>query len=137
MALDIEGIVSKWINTRADLVGPGKPVRRGAFLKRQKTEGSYLFIIAVGTPGDLTAEMPVARARISATSYATTKEASSRAAVAYTNILETLTGKPEIMGDYRCLVVDNITGPLPLDDHLTTREEFRYLVDADFYITTG
>lgn len=135
--LDVEGIVKDWINTRSDFVGPGKPVERGAFLKRQKGAGNYLLVISIGTPLDLTAERPVARARISVTSYATTKQASNNAAIAYGNVLETLTGRPEPMGDYRCLVVDNITGPLPLDDHLTNREEFRHLVDADFYITTG
>lgn len=137
MALDVEGVVRNWINTRTDLVGDGKPLQRGAFLNLQKASGPYVFIIAVGTPPDLTAETPIGRARISATIYAGTKGAASKAAIAYVNVLETLTGKPERMGDYLCRVVDNITGPLPLDDHLTNREEFRYLVDADFWITSG
>lgn len=135
MALDTEGIVKNWINTRGDLVGAGKPLVRGAFLNRQKGAGTYAYIIVVGTPPNLTAETPIARARISATIYGATKQAANNAAVAYANVLESMNGNPEPMGDYKCLVVDNISGPLPLDEHLTTREEYRYLVDADFWIT--
>lgn len=135
MALDTEGIVQRWINSRSDLVGPGKPLTRGAFLKRTRSQGVYAQIMSVGTPPDLTAETPVARARISATFYASTKQASCNAAVAYTTILESLKGAPEKAGDYKILIVDNLSGPLPIDDQLTTREEFRYLVDADFWIT--
>lgn len=135
MALDTEGIVKEWINTRSDLVGSGKPLTRGAFLKRIRSQGVYAHILSVGTPTDLTAETPVGRGRISATFYAATKKAACDAAVAYTSILESLNGAPERAGDYKILVVDNITGPIPIDDQLTTREEFRYLVDADFWIT--
>jgi len=136
VALDVRGIVKNWINTRTDLVGHGKPVSRGAFLKLQRAQGTYLYVTVVGTPPDLTAETPVARARVSVIAYGSTMLASSNAAVAYATVLESLTGKPEKMGDYRCLVVDNLSLPLPLDDHLTDREEFRHQVDADFWITT-
>lgn len=135
MAVDAEGIVRGWINARSDLVGPGKPLERGAFLKRLRSQGIYAHILTVGTPVDLTAERSVGRARISATIYASTKKAASDAAVAYTSVLESVNGAPEKAGDYKILIVDNITGPLPIDDQLTTREEFRYLVDADFWIT--
>lgn len=135
MALDVEGIVKDWINSRSDLVGPGKPLVRGAFLKRIRSQGVYAHLIKVGTPTGLTAETPIGCGRVSATVYASTKKAASDAAVAYTSILETLNGAPEKAGDYKILVVDNITGPIPIDDQLTTREEFRYLVDADFWIT--
>lgn len=135
MAVDAEGIVRGWINSRSDLVGPGKPLERGAFLKRLRSQGIYAHILTVGTPVDLTAERSVGRARISATIYASTKKAASDAAVAYTSVLESINGAPEKAGDYKILIVDNITGPLPIDDQLTTREEFRYLVDADFWIT--
>lgn len=135
MALDMEYIVKTWINTRSDLVGQGRPLVRGAHLKVIRSQGSYAFIISVGTPNDLMAERPISRARISATIYASTKQASASAAVAYASVLETLNGVPEKAGDYTILIVDNITGPVPIDDQLTTREEFRYLVDADFYVS--
>jgi hypothetical protein len=135
MALDVEDIVRRWISNRTDLSGPGKPLTRGALLKHSRSEGCYAFIIAVGTPNDLTAERSVGRARISATIHGRTKEVAAKAAVAYATVLESLKGAPEQAGDYKILVVDNISGPLPLDDHLTTREEFRYLVDADFWLS--
>lgn len=134
MAYDAEGIVKNWINSRSDLVGPSKPLVRGAHLKRIRSQGVYAMIMTVGTPGDLTAERPIGRARISATIYASTKQAAAIAAVAYMTVLESINGVPEKAGDYKILVVDNITGPIPIDDQLTTREEFRYLVDADFWI---
>jgi len=135
MAVDVEGIVKDWINSRSDLVGPGKPIVRGAFLKRIRSQGVYVHILLVGTPLDLTAETPVGKGRVSATIYGSTKKAASDGATAYASVLETLKGAPEPAGDYKILVVDNITGPLPIDDHLTNREEFRYLIDADFWIT--
>ena len=133
--LDVEGIVTDWINSRADLVGNGKPIKRGAHLKRLRSEGTYIQIMAIGTPASLTAESPTARARISGTLYASTKQAACNAAVAYVTVLEKLQGAVERAGDYKILIVDNITGPLPLDDQLTTREEFRYQVDADYYVS--
>lgn len=135
MALDVEGIVATWINSRDDLVGKDRPLVRGAHLKRIRSQGVYAYLLSVGTPNDLTAETPVARGRISATIYASTKKAAADAAVAYASALEGVNGAPQKAGDYKLLIVDNISGPLPVDDQLTTREEFRYLVDADFWIT--
>lgn len=135
MMLDVEKIVKDWINSRNDLVGDGKPIKRGAFLKRLSSEGTYVQIMAIGTPVSLTAESPTARSRISGTVYGGTKQAACNAAVAYVTVLEKLQGQVEHAGDYKVLVVDNISGPLPLDDHLTTREQFRYQVDADFYVS--
>lgn len=138
MAVDAEGIVKDWINSRSDLVGPGKPLTRGAHLKNLRSQGVYAYLITVGTPGDLTAETPIGRARISATIYASTKKAAADAAVAYATVLEGVNGVPEPAhdeGNHKILIVDNMSGPLPIDDQLTTREEFRYLVDADFWIS--
>lgn len=135
MALDVEKIVKDWINSRTDLVGPSRPIKAGAHLKNIRHQGCYAFLIAIGTPIDLTAERPIGRARISATINGATKEIASKGAIAYASVLETLTGAPEKAGDYKILVVDNISGPLPIDDQQTTREQFRYLVDADFWLT--
>lgn len=138
MALDGEGIVRNWINTRTDLVGQGRPVQHGAHLKRLRSPaaGAYAYILGIAQGPDLTAETPVSRCRVSATFYAGTKESASVAAVAYATVLETLNGRPEAMGDFKCLIVDSISGPNPINDQDTTREQYRYLVDADFYITT-
>jgi hypothetical protein len=81
-------------------------------------------------------EVPIGKARISVTVFGRTKEVAAKGANAYGTILEHIQlGHQEKMGDHVCLAVDNITGPTPVDDQLTTREEFRYLVDADFWIT--
>jgi len=134
--LDVEGIVCDWLNTRTDIVGPTKPLNAGAHLKRIRHQGCYAYIIATGTPADLVQEVPTGKARISVTIYGMTKEVAARGAVAYGTILERIAlGVTEKMGDYKCVAIDNITGPTPVDDQLTTREEHRYLVDADFWIT--
>lgn len=133
--LDIEGIVRDWINTRSDLVGPGRPLTAGAHLKRIRHHGCYAYVISIGTPTRLVTEVPTGKARISVTVYGITKDVAVRGAVAYGNILEQIQlGHRERMGDHVCLAVDNIVGPTPIDDQLTTREEYRYLVDADFWV---
>lgn len=134
--LDAEAVVRDWVNNHPVLSGPGNPLAAGAHLKRIRHQGVYAFLLTVGTPADIVHEVPVGKARISATIYGPTKEAASRGAVAYGSLLEQIQlGHQERMGDYTCVMVDNITGPIPVDDALTTREEFRYLVDADFWIT--
>jgi hypothetical protein len=134
--LDVEGIVCDWLNTRTDLVGPTRPLNAGAHLKRIRHQGCYAYVIAVGTPADLVHDVPIGKARISVTVYGMTKEVAARGAIAYGSILERIAlGVTEKMGDYKCIAVDNIIGPTPVDDQLTTREEHRYLVDADFWIT--
>lgn len=134
--IDVEGIVCDWLNTRTDIVGPSRPLNAGAHLKRIRHQGCYAYIIAVGTPADLVQERAIGKARISVTVYGMTKEVAANGAIAYGTLLEHIAlGHPEKMGDHVCLTVDNIIGPTPVDDQLTTREEHRYLVDADFWIT--
>ncbi len=134
--LDVEGIVCTWMNTRTDLVGPSRPINAGAHLKRIRHQGCYAYVIAVGTPADMVEDVPIGKARISVTIYGATKQIAANGAVAYGTILERIAlGFSEKMGDYKCIAVDNIIGPTPVDDQLTTREEHRYLVDADFWIT--
>lgn len=137
MAVDAEGAVKDWVNGRTDLVGKSGPIPLGAHLGRLRSPGSraYVRLLRVGGTRALTAESPVDQARISATVYGTTKEVAAQAAVAYTNALEGLSGAPTPMGPLViCHIVDNITGPLAIDDSDTTREQYRYLVDADFYL---
>lgn len=133
--LDVESIVKDWINT-TDIVGPSRPLNAGAHLKRIRHQGCYAYVIAVGTPIDLVQETPIGKARISVTVYGMTKEVAAKGAIAYGSLLERIAlGHSVKMGDHVCLTVDNIIGPTPVDDQLTTREEHRYLVDADFWIT--
>lgn len=128
--------VRVWVNAQSALVGPGKPIAQGAFRQqiRSTADGAYLTLSRVGGTGDLFAESPADRARISASIYAGTDEAAELAAVAYTNALEALSGRPAVMGGSRCLVVDNIAGPLLVDNHDNDREQYHYVVDCDVYL---
>lgn len=140
--VDAEALICAWLNSRTDLVGPGMPIDLGAFRKpiRSPNSGAYVLLLRVGGAGDLGAETPLDRARISATVYAGTLEAASRAAVAYANVLAAMSGAPVLMGPTEdgdtatCRVVDNITGPTRLDDHNTSGEQWRQMVDADFLL---
>ena len=137
MAVDAEGAVRDWINGRTDLAGEGMPLTHGAHLGRLRSpaSGTYAYLLRIGGTRALTAERPVDQARISATVYGTTKETACLAATAYTTALEELDGIPTRMGPLAvCVTVDNISGPLPIDDHETNREQYRYVVDADFYL---
>lgn len=137
MAVDAEGAVRDWINSRTDLVGQGRPLQLGAHLGRLRSpgRGSYALLLRVGGTGALTAERPVDQARISATIYGTTKETAAQAAVAYANAVQELDGRPTAMGPLVvCNTVDNLSGPLAIDDTDTNREQYRYVVDADFYL---
>jgi hypothetical protein len=136
MAVDAEAAVKAWLNARLDLVGQGRPIPLGAHLGRLRSpgRGAYAHLLRVGGSPSLTAESPVDRARVSATLYGTTKETACAAALAYATALERLDGIPTAMGPLVCATVDNITGPTALDDHESAREQYRYVVDADFYL---
>lgn len=138
MAVDAEGAVKAWIDSlTTDLVGLGNPLQHGAHFNRLRSPatGAYALLYRVGGSRALTAERPYDLARISATIHGLTKETACRAAVAYVNALEAVNGAPVVMGDAVCQVVDNITGPLAIDDSTTDREQYRYLVDADFFFS--
>jgi hypothetical protein len=137
MAVDAEGAVKAWIDSRTeDLVGLGNPLTHGAHFNklRSPATGAYALLYRIGGGRAFTAERPWDQARISATIYAPTKEGACRAAVAYVNALESVNGASVRMGDAVCQVVDNITGPLAIDDSSTGHEQHRYIVDADFYL---
>lgn len=137
MAVPAVAATVEWVNALADLIGKGNPIPLGAFRRshrpRSPGQGAYLLISQVGGSPDLLAEGGASRARISASVYAGTEEAAEAAAVAYASAVEALTGEPVQMGAVaRCLVADNITGPLQVD----APDEHLFLVDADFYLTT-
>lgn len=136
--VDAEGAVRAWLNGLLELVGPGNPIALGAFEEdplRSPASGAYVLLARVGGTSALTAEAPVDRARISGQVYGETKQVAKLAAYAYANALAGLDGTPTPMGEHAiCKVVDSIAGPSYVDDHATTRERHRYLVDADFYL---
>lgn len=136
MAVAAVAAVVAWMNSRTDLVGKDNPIPLGAFRRSQRPrspgQGAYILISQVGGSPDLVAEGGVSRARISAALYAGTEDVAEAAAVAYAGALEALSGEPVQMGAVaRCLVADNIAGPLQVD----APDEHLLLVDADFYLT--
>lgn len=139
--LDAEGCVRAWVNTRAALVGVGKPLQKGALLNRQHGAASapYVVLAIVAGGPDLGAEAPSQSARLSGLVYGRTKEQASKAALAYANELVALSLRGPTLVTWTTdgawtsatiLTVDGISGPLWLPD----LEEPRYVVDADFYL---
>lgn len=128
--------VRAWVNASGDLVGGGRPLALGAFVEppRSPGVGAYALLSRVGRAGDLVAEETVDSPRISATILAGTYEAAEAAAVAYANAVDALRGVRAAMGGTVCLVADNISGPLYVDLHRSTQEQYQWLVDADFYL---
>lgn len=138
MVVDAEAAVREWVNGPSGLAGTGQPLSLGAHLKRLRSPGAgaYALLLRVGGVPALTQERPVDQARVSASIYGRTKEAAEAGARAYANALEALSlGVRAVMGAAMCVAVDNISGPLAVDEHDTTREQYRYMVDADFYLT--
>jgi hypothetical protein len=139
--VDAEAAVRAWINGNPILTGgTAPPLTQGAHLKRlDSVRGCYVHLLLIATTdGALTAEVPVGRARISGTVYGGKKDVAALGALAYANelwALVKLSGFPVTMGAATCRAIDNITGPLGLDDYETSHEQYRYLVDADFYLT--
>lgn len=128
--------VRAWVNSNTALTGAGQPLALGAYLEppRSPGAGAYALLSRVGRAGDLVAEETVDSPRITATILAGTLEAAEAAAVAYANAVDSLRGARVAMGDVACLVADNITGPLYIDLHRSTQEQYQFLVDADFYL---
>lgn len=131
--------VLTWLNAHQTLTGRGKPLDHGAFRTRPRSpsRGAYALLTRIDSADALIAEEAVDQARIAAVIYAATDEAAETAATAYANELAALSGTPTPMGDVTCLVVDDITGPLFVDDRAGDGEQFAYAVDADFFLING
>lgn len=129
-------VLLAWLNGIDTLTGPGNPIELGAFRAhpRSPSRGAYILLARIGRATDLVAEDRLDSPRISASIYAGTDEAAELAAIAYANTVSALAGSPAQMGDERCLVADDVVGPLAVDNHDSDREQWQYLVDASFYL---
>lgn len=132
-------LVRAWLTSQTALVGPGKPIPLGAFRQHPRSpgHGAYVLLSRIGRAADLVAEDVIDSARVSASIYAGTDEAAEDAAVAYANAVSALTGSPALIGDARCLVADDVVGPLLVDNHDSDREQYQYLVDASFVLISA
>lgn len=128
--------VRAWVNSLDTLVGAGNPLTLGAFRQHPRSpgQGAYAVLSRIGRGADLIAEETVDSPRISASIFAGTDEAAEIAAVAYCNHLDALRGAPAAMGDAHCLAVEDIVGPLLVDNHDSDREQYQVMVDASFYL---
>lgn len=131
--------IRAWINTHPTLSGAGKPLPLGAFRTQSRSpgQGAYVTLHRLDGTDALIAEEAADQARIAGVVYAGTDEAAETAAVAYANALAALSGTPTPMGDAICLVVDDITGPLLVDNQAGDGEQWAYEVDADFFLING
>lgn len=131
--VDPLGPYQAWVNAQTDLVGVGKPLGKGAVLRRQRaaTPTCYVHIMQAGTARVGGAESPDMRARIGGQVFGPTEEAAAKAAAAYAEMVSArLDGTPVVSGDARFLTVDSIVGPLWAPD----RDEPRYLVDVELIL---
>jgi hypothetical protein len=136
-----QAAIRAWINGRADLVGDGLPLARGAYLREQRSpaDGGYAVIsrTSEGVTSIVAEPAPVlAVARIQCLVYAGTEEASEAAAAALRSAFETLEGNPEPCGGtgVTVLTADNHIGPLFVPHAGDTGEIYSFQVNADFVL---
>jgi hypothetical protein len=140
VAVSAELAIRDWINANRVLVGPGRPLPKGAYLNgrqpRSPAVGAYCLLIREpGTPGGIVAEdREPSRARITAHVYAGTVDSAEAAAVALANAFQGLTGCPEPCGDsgVRVLVADNFSDPGYVPMPAAGGEQHMFTTSADF-----
>lgn len=135
VSVDAEGLFRSWLNSLTSiLVGNTHPVDRGFFLDdliRSPGKGCYAQLSRIGGLDGYGAEIPADMARISCSIFSTTKLSAAVGAIAYANVLRTLSTVQPVVTGTRIRLADNVTGPswIPnLDKNLP-----QYLVDADLY----
>lgn len=123
--VDAVGAAKAWINSRTDtLVGPGRPLQKGAHLKELEGAADACYAYLTLLPGTTTtggAENPSMAARVSASIYGPTVEAITNASIGLAD--EILTG---LAGQWTTVdfngqavqiwVGDDISGPSDLPD---------------------
>lgn len=140
MSSAAEVAIRAWLNARP-IVGDGQLLARGAYLREQRSpaDGAYAVLTrTVEQPGGLVAEDGVvSRARLIATVYAGTEEASEAAACAVRNEFEKLTGCPEQCGatGVTVFVAANHIGPVFVPVAPDSGEIYAFQVTADFVLT--
>jgi hypothetical protein len=123
--VDAIGAARAWINSRTDtLVGPGKPLAKGAHLRELDGAADTCYALLTLLPGTGIgggAESGWMNARISASVYGPTLEALTKASVGLADEIATyLAGQwTDVMAGgqtVRIWVGDDITGPSDLPD---------------------
>jgi hypothetical protein len=142
MAIAAQDAIRAWINARADLVGEGLPLNRGAYLREQRSpaDGAYT-VLSRGSEGigSVVAEGGdgIGTARMQFLVYAGTETASEAAAAALREAFETLQGCPEPCGStgVTVRVAYNHLGPILIPVAPDAGEIYCHQVNADFLLT--
>lgn len=141
MSIAAEAAIRAWVNSKTALVGAGRPLSNGAYLRQQRSPDSGAYLVLARVPGgqDLVAEQDpgaLDTARIAASIYAGTEEAAENAAAAYATAVQDLTGNPEPCPGtgVRVLVSDNVTAPAYVPQPADTGEPYCFTVTADFVL---
>lgn len=123
-----------WLNSlTATLVGETRPVTLGFYLDhiRSPYRGCYGLISRVAGNDGYGAEVPADMARISVSVFSLTKKSANVGAVAYANILRTVSTVQPVVSGVRIRLADNLSGPLWVPNLFKNQPQ--YLVDADLY----
>lgn len=141
--VDCEAVAVAWINSRtATLVGPGRPLPKGAYLKELDGPPPTPYVyVSNPVPGGhaFGEEQPDHVAPLSLQVYGPTKQSAADGAVALANELQALSGVPARVVLARgetvdVLVVDDVSGPAwaPI---APGAEVSRYVITADWYLS--
>lgn len=140
MAVAAQDAIRAWINNRADLVGEGNPLSRGAYVREQRSpaDGAYVVLQrqSEGTTNVTAEPGGPSIARMQSLCYAGTQLAAENAAVALRKAYESLSGCPEMCGTtgVRVLVSDNWLGPFEIPPPPDQGEIYAFQVNADFVL---
>lgn len=137
-----EAAIRAWVNGQPSLVGPGKPLSRGAYLRHQRSpaDGSYavLWRMSGAGSGEIVGEPApeLATARIQAQIFGGTEEFAEAAAAAYATAVEGLSGAPQRCGatGVTVLVAGNTSGPMFVPMPADGGEQYCFQFDADFVL---
>jgi hypothetical protein len=133
--VDAEGVLRNWLNSlTSSLVGNAQPFVGGFHLKQPSSpyRGAHAVLARLGGT-DAWNEARADNARITCSIFAPTKQVAATAAIAYANILRTISTIQPTAAGVRLRAVDNITGPIYIPSAQTEGRAEQYLVDADVY----
>lgn len=138
-----ETTLRAWVNSKTGtLVGTGKPLAMGAFLRQQASpaDGAYAVVHSISKPPQIVSEPDPGLATVSVAFlvYSPAEEVAELAAAALTSEIELLSGLPQQAGatGYRVMVADNIQGPLMVPQPADSGETYCFQLTADFTLAT-
>lgn len=135
-----EAALRAWVNAKPYLVGQGRPLAGGAFLRQQRSpsDGAYAVVVRATGSSQVVAETDggLCTAVVVFQTYSPSEETSETACAAIATAIEELTGLPQPCGTtgVRVLVHDKLTGPVFVPTPATTGEPYSFQVSAEFML---